>query len=113
MPSDRQRPDEHSGEHPPELTREQIERLEERYGNSYLLEPAPDGKLPKIGMSAEEAQGLIEKEMVLDGIPMRNLATFVTTWMEPEADQIIAQNLHTNFIAHADYPRTAEIEQRC
>ena len=98
---------------PPELTREQIERLEKRYGNRYLLEPAPDNALPKIGMTAEEAMGLIEKEMVLDGIPMRNLATFVTTWMEPEADRIIAENLHTNFIDHAEYPQTAEIEQRC
>jgi glutamate decarboxylase len=97
----------------PQLTREQIERLQKRYGNRYLLEPAPDGKLPMIGMSAEEAMGLIEKEMVLDGIPMRNLATFVTTWMEPEADRIIAENLHTNFIDHAEYPQTAEIEQRC
>ncbi|MGO9249073.1 MAG: glutamate decarboxylase [Solirubrobacteraceae bacterium] len=107
--------DQHSpgGGHPPELTREQIERLEKRYGNRYLLEPAPDDKLPRIGMTAEEAAGLIEKEMVLDGIPMRNLATFVTTWMEPEAERIIQENLHTNFIDHAEYPRTAEIEQRC
>jgi glutamate decarboxylase len=98
---------------PPELTREQIERLEKRYGNRYLLEPAPDNALPKIGMTAEEAMGLIEKEMVLDGIPMRNLATFVTTWMEPEANQVIQESLHTNFIDHAEYPQTAEIEQRC
>src|SRR5580692_9596237 len=97
----------------PQVTRDQIERLERRYGNRYLLEPAPDDKLPKIGMSAEEAQGLIEKEMVLDGIPMRNLATFVTTWMEPQADHLIAENLHTNFIDHAEYPQSAEIEQRC
>ena len=33
--------------------------------------------------------------------------------MEPEAQQIIAANLHRNFIDHAEYPRTAEIEQRC
>src|SRR4029077_5165637 len=99
---------------PPEpLTSKQIERLEGRYGNRYLLEPAPDGALPKIGMTAEEAQGLIEKEMVLDGLPMRNLATFVTTWMEPQADRVIAESLHTNFIDHAEYPQTAEIEQRC
>ncbi len=102
-----------SDAHPPALTREQIERLEKRYGNRYLLEPAPDNELPKIGMDAAEAAGLIEKEMVLDGIPMRNLATFVTTWMEPEAVQVITENLHTNFIDHAEYPRTAEIEQRC
>jgi glutamate decarboxylase len=107
------RPLDHDGPHPPELTREQIERLEKRYGNRYLLEPAPDGALPRIGMTAQEAAGLIEKEMVLDGIPMRNLATFVTTWMEPEAVQVITENLHTNFIDHAEYPRTAEIEQRC
>ncbi len=51
--------------------------------------------------------------MVLDGVPERNLASFVTTWMEPEARQIIADGLDRNFIDHAEYPRTAEIEQRC
>ena len=33
--------------------------------------------------------------------------------MEPEAQRIIAENLHTNFIDHAEYPISAEIEQRC
>jgi len=37
----------------------------------------------------------------------------MTTWMEPEARQLIAENLHRNFIDHAEYPRTAELEQRC
>ena len=64
-------------------------------------------------MRAVEAMRLIGEELVLDGIPMRNLATFVTTWMEPEAQRIIAENLHRNFIDHAEYPQTAEIEQRC
>jgi glutamate/tyrosine decarboxylase-like PLP-dependent enzyme len=44
---------------------------------------------------------------------MRNLATFVTTSMGPEAQGITAQNLHRNFIDHAEYPISAEIEQRC
>ncbi len=64
-------------------------------------------------MSAGDAMRLIGEELVLDGIPMRNLATFVTTWMEPEAQRLIAENLHRNFIDHAEYPQTAEIEQRC
>ena len=98
---------------PPELTRNQIESLEGMYGNRYLLEPAPDNKLPKSGMSAEEAMGLIEQEIVLDGLPARNLATFVTTWMEPEAEHVIQESLRVNFIDHAEYPRSAEIEQRC
>ncbi len=64
-------------------------------------------------MPAQDAMRLIGQELVLDGDPQRNLATFVTTWMEPEAQRIIAESLHRNFIDHAEYPRTAEIEQRC
>ena len=92
---------------------EQLDALAARYGNRFLLEPAPDGALPRHGMRAVDAMRLIGEELVLDGIPMRNLATFVTTWMEPEAQRVIAENLHRNFIDHAEYPQTAEIEQRC
>src|SRR4051812_27045524 len=90
-----------------------FEALAEVYGNRFLLEPAPDVVVPEHGMRAVDAFRLIEEELVLDGIPMRNLATFVTTWMEPEAQRIIAENLFRNFIDHAEYPQTAEIEQRC
>src|SRR4051794_17974889 len=90
-----------------------LDDLATQYGNRFLLEPPPDDKLPAHGMRAVEAMRLIEEDLVLDGIPSRNLATFVTTWMEPEAKRIIAQNLNRNFIDHAEYPQTAEIEQRC
>ena len=92
---------------------EQLDALGARFGNRFLLEPAPDDRLPEHGMPAVDAMRLIGEELVLDGIPMRNLATFVTTWMEPEAQRVIADNLFRNFIDHAEYPRTAEIEQRC
>src|SRR4026209_2141267 len=91
----------------------QLDELAREYGNRFLLSPAPDDKLPEHGMRAVDTMRLIGEELVLDGIPMRNLATFVTTWMEPEAQRIIAENLHRNFIDHAEYPQTAEIEQRC
>jgi glutamate decarboxylase len=84
-----------------------------RFGNRFLLEPAPDQHLPESGMSAVDAMRLLGEELLLDGLPMRNLATFVTTWMEPEARRVIEENLHRNFIDHAEYPQTAEIEQRC
>ena len=74
---------------------------------------APDHQLPQHGMPPADAMRLLGEELVLDGIPMRNLATFVTTWMEPEAQRVIADNLHRNYIDHAEYPQTAEIEQRC
>jgi glutamate decarboxylase len=84
-----------------------------RYGNAFLRSAAPDDKLPAKGMPPADALRLVGEELVLDGLPMRNLATFVTTWMEPEAQRVIAENLHRNYIDHAEYPQTAEIEQRC
>src|SRR5690242_20767042 len=92
---------------------EQLENLARQYGNRFLLEPPPDHKVPEHGMSPTDAMRLIDEELDHDGIPQRNLATFVTTWMEPEAQRVIAENLHRNFIDHAEYPQTAEIEQRC
>jgi glutamate decarboxylase len=83
------------------------------YGNRFLTEDAPDGPFPESGMSALDAMRLVDEELALEGDPQRNLATFVTTWMEPEAQRIIAENLHRNFIDHAEYPISAEIEQRC
>ena len=85
----------------------------DRYGTAFLRHAAPDERLPEHGMPAVHAMRLLGEELILDGIPMRNLATFVTTWMEPEAHRVIAENLHRNYIDHAEYPQTAEIEQRC
>lgn len=87
--------------------------LPPRYGGRFFTEGVPEGDFPKDGMSAVDAYQVIEEEMALDGDPARNLATFVTTWMELPAKKVIAENLHRNFIDHAEYPRTAEIEQRC
>jgi glutamate decarboxylase len=83
------------------------------YGNRFLTEDAPDGNFPDGGMSALDAMRLVDEELALEGDPNRNLATFVTTWMEPEAQRLIAENLYRNFIDHAEYPISAEVEQRC
>jgi glutamate decarboxylase len=90
-----------------------LDALASSFGGRFLHEEAPADKLPASGMSALDAMRLVGEELLLDGIPMRNLATFVTTWMEPEAQRLIVENLHRNFIDHAEYPKTAEIEQRC
>jgi len=83
------------------------------FGNRFAVEEVPTSEFPADGMSAVDAMRLVGEDLALEGDPARNLATFVTTWMEPEAQRVIAQNLHRNFIDHAEYPRTAEIEQRC
>ncbi len=83
------------------------------FGNRFITQEVPSREFPEAGMPAVDAMRLVAEDLALEGLPSRNLATFVTTWMEPEAQRIIAANLHRNFIDHAEYPRTAEIEQRC
>lgn len=83
------------------------------YGNRFLTHRVPATSFPDSGMHPTEALRLVGEDLNLEGDPQRNLATFVTTWMEPEAQRIIAENLHRNFIDHAEYPISAEIEQRC
>src|SRR5829696_767889 len=80
---------------------------------AWLTVDAPQEEIPDNPMSAIAAMRLVTNDLAVEGIPERNLATFVTTWMEPEARQVIDENLHRNFIDHAEYPMTAEIEQRC
>jgi glutamate decarboxylase len=59
------------------------------------------------------AYNLIRDELALDGNSRLNLATFVTTWMEPEAKQLMAETFDKNMIDKDEYPQTAEIELRC
>jgi glutamate decarboxylase len=80
---------------------------------AWITEGAPDRVIPEEPMAAIAAMRLVDEELAVEGIPERNLATFVTTWMEPEARLVIEQNLHRNFIDHAEYPQTFEIQQRC
>src|SRR6478609_7027631 len=83
------------------------------FGNRFITREVPSREFPEEGMPALDALRLVGEDLAIEGDPARNLATFVTTWMEPEARMLIAANLHRNFIDHAEYPRTAEIEQRC
>jgi glutamate decarboxylase len=87
--------------------------LDVHLAERYFTQPAIDRRLPEHSRDARTALALLESEMLLDGHPAKNLATFVTTFMEPEAVAVIAANLHRNFIDHAEYPRTAEIAKRC
>jgi glutamate decarboxylase len=79
----------------------------------FFTEPAPTREFPRHSQAPETARALLQSEVVLDGDPSKNLATFVTTSMEPQAREVIAENLHRNYIDHAEYPRTAEISARC
>jgi glutamate decarboxylase len=86
---------------------------DEHIAERFFTKPAPMRKFPEHSQSPDTALALLETEVLLDGDPTKNLATFVTTFMEPNAVAVIAANLHRNYIDHAEYPRTAEISRRC
>ncbi|MGI9415582.1 MAG: glutamate decarboxylase [Hyphomicrobiales bacterium] len=65
------------------------------------------------GMEPRVAASIIRDELMLDGNSRLNLATFVTTWMEPEARDLMRETFDKNMIDKDEYPQTAEIESRC
>ena len=59
------------------------------------------------------AYQLIHDELIVDGSARLNLATFVTTWMEPQARDLMNESVDKNMIDKDEYPQTAAIENRC
>ncbi|MEU0618262.1 glutamate decarboxylase [Streptomyces albogriseolus] len=78
-----------------------------------MTEAPPRHRLPDGPMAPSTAYQLVHDELMLDGNARLNLATFVTTWMEPEAGLLMAECRDKNMIDKDEYPRTAELERRC
>ena len=73
----------------------------------------PRLRVPDASMDPESAYQLVHDELMLDGRSRLNLATFVTTWMEPLAARLMAQTVDRNLVDKDEYPQTAELERRC
>jgi len=86
--------------------------LSATYSDRLFSEEVPKHQLPAGSMPADAAYRLVADELNLDGNPALNLASFVTTWMEPEADRIGAEAANRNLIDEEEYPRTQVIHQR-
>ena len=96
-----------------------LEQLEESkrghastYSTRYFTESVPKYEIPESGMPANAAYQLVKDEVSLDGNPALNLSSFVTTWMEPEVDKLIMENINKNFIDHFQYPQTEVVHER-
>jgi glutamate decarboxylase len=68
----------------------------------------PDGELPP-----DVAYQIVHDELMLDGNARMNVATFVSTWMEPQAEKLMSECYDKNMIDKDEYPQTAELETRC
>jgi len=73
----------------------------------------PKYRMPPAGMLPDTALQVVRDELILDGSSRLNLATFVTTWMEPQASQLMAETFDKNMIDKDEYPQTSELERRC
>ncbi|KFY93950.1 hypothetical protein V498_04160 [Pseudogymnoascus sp. VKM F-4517 (FW-2822)] len=83
------------------------------YASKYAAQDLPKHEMSEGGMPKEVAYRMIKDETSLDGNPMLNLASFVTTFMEKEVEDLMTESLAKNFIDYEEYPQTAEIQNRC
>ncbi|COX08924.1 putative glutamate decarboxylase GADB [Mycobacterium tuberculosis] len=83
------------------------------YTGRMFTAPVPALRMPDESMDPEAAYRFIHDELMLDGSSRLNLATFVTTWMDPEAEKLMAETFDKNMIDKDEYPATAAIEARC
>ncbi|KAK9895308.1 glutamate decarboxylase [Cystobasidium minutum MCA 4210] len=83
------------------------------YAGRYTTEPVPKYKLPTHGTNAQAAYQLIHDQLSLDGTPLLNLASFVHTFMPPEADKLMQENVSKNLCDEDEYPMMVNIHTRC
>ena len=70
-------------------------------------------QFPESAQDPQTVYQTIHDQLVLDGNSQQNLATFCTTWIEPEVERLMAESADKNMIDKDEYPQTAAIEERC
>ncbi len=88
------------------------ENVSMTYAHRSFTRPVPRYRIPEEGMDADVAYQLIHDELNIDGNPALNLASFVTTWMEPQAERLILDTLNKNLVDQDEYPQTGKIQER-
>ncbi|HEY2570175.1 MAG TPA: glutamate decarboxylase [Solirubrobacteraceae bacterium] len=96
----------------PKLDLDSNDLVSPTYAARWFSHDIPKYRLPAEGMSAEAAYQLVHDELNLDGNPTLNLASFVTSWMEPQADRLAVETLPKNMIDQDEYPQTEVIHRR-
>ncbi|KAL2937279.1 Glutamate decarboxylase 1 [Bienertia sinuspersici] len=83
------------------------------FASRYARVCLPRFKMPDNSIPKEAAYQIINDELMLDGNPRLNLASFVTTWMEPECDKLMMDAINKNYVDMDEYPVTTELQNRC
>ncbi|KAL7104202.1 hypothetical protein ACP275_08G228300 [Erythranthe tilingii] len=83
------------------------------FASRYVKHALPRFKMGENSIPKEAAYQIINDELMLDGNPRLNLASFVTTWMEPECDKLVMASINKNYVDMDEYPVTTELQNRC
>jgi glutamate decarboxylase len=86
---------------------------EDPYESLMARRGAPKLRFPAREADPRLAYALVHDELLLDGVARMNLATFCTTWAEPEVLALLAESFDKNIVDKDEYPQTAELETRC
>lgn len=78
-----------------------------------LNEKTDSYEFPEAQQDPRTVYQTIHNQLILDGNSQQNLATFCTTWIEPEVRQLMEESADKNMIDKDEYPQTAAIEERC
>ncbi len=81
-----------------------------RFNNT---KPIPKYTFPKHANNPDYIFHIINEEIRRNSNPSQNFASFVTTYMAPQADKLIHNSRQYNLVDCDEYPSIVEIEKRC
>jgi len=87
--------------------------LDDVFASADLSARMPKFSFPKVERDPRHVYQAVRDELMLDGNSRQNLATFCSTWIEPEVHRLMDECIDKNMIDKDEYPQTAEVEARC
>jgi len=84
------------------------------YSGPYESQMAiPKYQIPQEGAPGDTVYSMIKDELDLDGRPTLNLASFVNTYLEDNAQRLMVENMAKNLADNDEYPAMLSISDRC
>ncbi|KAI9755328.1 MAG: hypothetical protein M4579_004330 [Chaenotheca gracillima] len=84
------------------------------YSSQYAeQQEIPKFKMPHDGAPADSVYQLLKDDLDLDGRPNLNLASFVGTYMESQAERLMIENISKNMSDADEYPAMMNMHARC
>lgn len=84
------------------------------YSGDYTSHKAiPKYNIPMEGAPGDTVYAMIKDELELDGRPNLNLASFVDTYLEENAQKLMVENVAKNLADNDEYPAMLSMSERC